>query len=164
MKNLTLTGIILTTALFTGAYAFSRQWPLALTVLGLGLLWGLGQWQQRRELDTPLFLAFIALAALGIYRGVSPFWPFLGTVAALATWDLSRFMDYLGQAEDIEAEATLQQSHLQHLQLTIILSLLLGSAALFFQMNLNFGSAVLLSLLMVVSLSLAVRFIRQGAE
>ena len=164
MKNLTFTGIILTTALFTGVYAFSRQWPLALTALGLGVLWGVGQWQQRRELDSPLFLAFIALAALGIYRGVSPFWPFLGSIAALAAWDLSRFIDYLGQAEDIETEATLQRSHLQHLQFTIALSLLLGSAAMFFEMNLTFGPAVFLSLFMVVSLSLAVRFIRRGSE
>ena len=164
MKNLALIGIILTTVLLTGAYAFSRQWPLALTALGLGVLWGVGQWQQRPELDSPLFLAFIALAALGIYRGVSPFWPFLGSVAALATWDLSRFIDYLGQAEDIEAEATLQRSHLQHLQFTIALSVLLGGAALFFEMNLTFGPAVFLSLLMVVTLSLAVRFIRRGSE
>jgi hypothetical protein len=121
-----------------------------------------GEKQLWRGLASPLFLVLVVLAGLGIYQGATPLWMFLGTVAALITWDLDHFVAYLAQAEEIEAEAALQQAHLKRLQLTTILSLLLGGAALALQLNLNFGFAIFLTLLMVVSLALAVRFIRRG--
>jgi hypothetical protein len=154
--------IILTMGLFIGGFAANRQWDLALAALGVGALWLVGEKQHWRGLASPAFLTLVALAGLGVYRGVAPLWMFLGTVAALISWDLDHFVTYLAQAEDIEAETTLQQAHFKRLQLTAILSLLLGGAALALQLNLTFGLAIFLTLLMVVSLALAVRFIRRG--
>jgi hypothetical protein len=162
MKNLALVGLSLTTLLYIGGYALKQDWLLAFIVLGLGALGLLGQQRQWQELDSPLFLAFTGLAVLGIYRDIPAVWLFLGLVAALATWDLSRFTAYLHQAGDIEAETALKRGHLRRLQFTLILSLLLGGLALTFQTRFNFGPGVFFSLLMVISLSLAVQFIRRN--
>lgn len=162
MQTLLSSGTLLTTGLVAIGCAVGRQWPLALLALGFGVLWLVGQRQGWDGLASPLFLAMVSIAGLGIHWGSPPFWLFLGTVAALATWDLSHFTSYLAQAEEVEAEAALQHGHLNRLRLTVVLSLLLGGAALAFQTPLNFGAAVFLSLLMVLSLGLAVRFIRRG--
>jgi hypothetical protein len=162
MQNLLSIGTILTTALLVGGCMVSRQWSLALLVLGFGAFWLVGQRQGWDDLASPVFLALVSLASLGIYWGASPFWLFLGTVAALATWDLSHFTNYLAQAEEVEAETALHQGHLNRLGLTVILSLLLGGIALVYQTEINFGAAVFLSLFLALSLGLAVRFVRRG--
>src|SRR5262245_21941674 len=125
MKHLLPLSIILATGLIVGGYVSNRQWPLALITLGVGALWLVGYQRRWEGLASPLFVALIILAGLGIYQGVSNQWMFLGTVAALISWDLSHFAGYLAQAEEIEAETTLRQGHLKRLQLTVILSLLL---------------------------------------
>jgi hypothetical protein len=161
MKKLTSTLIALATIFLVWGYSLQRYWTIVWLIVGLGLIWLAGQqWNWRWA--TPLgFVVFAGLAGWGVWLEVSTIWLLLGTIGALTAWDLSRFSERLAQTTHIVGSTTLKQTHFRRLQIAAGLSLLLGIITLESRFQLNFGWAILLSLLMTLTLAWAVGLIRR---
>ncbi len=157
-------GIMFATLVLALGYALGDQWVLASIVTGLGFLWLAGVWHNWDWATSIGLVAFIGLAALGVRLELSAVWMLFGVVASLAAWDLVRFWRRVAHTKLSGQEPSLQHPHFQRLLMVSGLGLLLGGAALSLQINLNFGWAVLLGLLMTISLSWVVGSIRRGGE
>lgn len=164
MKNSVLISIILATLALGLGYGLNLHWMPALLIAGLGILWLVGQWRRWAWTTTFGLVSFIGLAAGGIWRALPPIWMLIGTVAALAAWDLARFLQRMEQVEQVGDRSTLSRAHLQRLLVVTGLGLLPGGLAAGAQLKLNFGWAVLLGFLMVVSLSWVIGSIKREKQ
>ena len=153
MKITTLISIGFATLLLALGYALNAAWLEVFLLLLIGCLWlaGYGRgWTWPASLS---FSLFTGLAAWGVYQGLATGWLLGGLVAALVAWDLDHFAQRLRQAGHVAGEAELKQAHLRRLLIVAGLGLLLGGLALSFQIELNFGWALLLGLLVILGLS-----------
>ncbi len=135
------------------AYALSALWVGSVIILALGLIWLVGQQRQVKWLVDLGLIAFIVMAAFGVWRGVGAGWMLFSTVVALAAWDLAHFARRLGQVDQVVAEARLRQAHLWQLLMTLGLGFVLGGVALSIQLKMELGWLIGLGLLVVVGLS-----------
>jgi len=163
MRYAALIGIAATTLALSLGYGLAREWPTALLTVGAGAVWAVGVWRNRPRVISAGLVAFVGLSALGVSLEFNPFWMLLTTTAALVAWDLANFAGRITQA-NLEVDIPdLQQQHVRRLSLVAGGGLLLGAAALGLQINLTFGRAVLLGLLLAVSLSWLVRRSRRSS-
>jgi hypothetical protein len=124
-----------------------------MVVIGLGLLWLVGQ-RRRLGWSTDLgLISFMAMAAFGVWWGLSAGWMLFGAVTTLAAWDLDRFNRRLASIEPSASDAQLWRNHLQGLLPVAGLGLLLGGLALNIRLELALGWVILLGLLVIFSLS-----------
>ncbi len=117
-------------------------WGLAAASLSVGGLWAVGH---LRGLSVAHggFLGFLTLGALGTLLGWKE--PMLiGTVAALAAWDLDRFARRLRSVGRVEDREGLWALHLRRLLPTLGVGLLLGGIALEGRIALGLWGAILL--------------------
>ena len=123
----------------------------------LGGLWLLGVWRGWGW-TAPLGLgATVALAALGVWMGASGWGALVAVGAALAAWDLQRFLGRLRRAGRVDAEEALVEAHLKRLALVLSVGLGLGGLALSWPVRIGFWWTLLLSLVAVVGLHRALR-------
>ncbi len=162
MKNLSIAAIIIVTFLLAAVYAIAEQWIYGLVIAGLGVIWLFSVWRNFQELISTGLIVFIGVAAWGIYQELSTIWMLIAVVVSLVAWDLARFSQRIAYAEPFAEGAVVQQAHLQRLAMVGGLGLLLGGLALGLQFQLNFGWAVLLGLVMVISLAWVVGRIRRN--
>jgi hypothetical protein len=109
-------------------------------------------------------IVFTASAALGLLRGASTFAMLVGTLAALAAWDLDHFERRLRTAQRVEAQGALIRAHLRRLSIVAGLGLTLGGIALSVQVEITFGWALLLGLLAFLALSGVIAFGQRERE
>jgi hypothetical protein len=88
----------------------------------------------------------------------------LGTVAALAAWDLDHFAFRLQDISRVEQRETLVTAHLQRLALVSGGGLLLGIGALLVQVRFSLGAAVLLGLLAILGLQQFLVMLRRESD
>lgn len=158
--DLTAVAIMAATASLALGYGAgtSRIWMLS--IVALGLLWLIGRRLQRPWVGSLLFIVFIAVAALGLSLGVSPGWMLAAAVAALMAWDLEWFWWRTVRVAHVESERELIRHHMSRLLAAISVGLLLGGLSLDWRIELNFWMALLLGLLAIISLSRALRALR----
>jgi hypothetical protein len=164
LKKLTAITIIVATLALAGGYSLEKRWFFTLGIAVLGLAW---LWAQQRDwhwLTSPALFSFITLAAIAVQQGLSVAWMLLGVIGGLVAWDLGRFAQRLGQTPNVYDISTIEQIHFRRLLLVAGAALFLGLATLKLHVSLNFGWAIFLSLLMVLSLSLVVGLIRRSGE
>ncbi|MCB0163903.1 MAG: hypothetical protein KDI79_06750 [Anaerolineae bacterium] len=156
-------GIIAATLFVSLGYGlgFQRYWQMGFLIVGIGLLWLLGEMRGWAGISEAGLITLIGLAALGIYLDKPAIWMLLGTVVALAAWDASRFDRRLAQTGRVENVASVRWAHWQRLAATGGLGLLLGGLALGLAIPMSFGWAALLGLVAVVSLSWVVGALRR---
>ncbi len=135
------------------AYALSALWVGSVIILALSLIWLVGQQRQVKWLVDLGLIAFIVIAAFGVWWGVGGGWMLFSAVVALAAWDLAHFARRLGQVDQVAAEARLRQAHLWQLLMTVGLGFVLGGVALSIQLKMDLGWLIVLGLLVVVGLS-----------
>lgn len=162
MKVSILISIGLATLGLALGYALHAHWLWAGLAIGLGLGWLVGQgwgWYWPAPVG---FTLLIGLAAWGVWQGLSPGWFLFSTVAALVAWDLANFAQRQQQAAPEARAAGLAGLHLRRLLPVAGLGWLLGYLALNLHFNLSFGWALLLGLLVILGLSRAIGFLKQG--
>jgi hypothetical protein len=163
-ENLISGSIVFTSLVLTLGYGLGGYWLLALGIVGLGFAWLFGQRRAWRWTAAIGFVVVTGLAALGVWFKLSTLWLLLAIVGALTAWDLADFAQRLGQTTNVHQAPVMSRIHVRRLQIAAGLGLLLGLVALGVQVQLNFGWAVFLALLMVISLSWVVGLIRRSRE
>jgi hypothetical protein len=165
IKNIALASILIATLVLALSYVAAGQWTLALTILALGLLWLLSEERNWTWFTSLGLVILISLAAWGIRLELAPIWMLLSTVATLIAWDLAHFSQRLSRTEPSGADLlSLQQTHFRRLLRVAGWGLFLAGSALGIEIGLTFGWALCLGLLLAISLSWVVGFIRRASE
>jgi hypothetical protein len=151
--------VILAAAPLVALYFWIGRWELALA-LGVGaLLWGLSP--ARWQWPSSLALALLGpAAAMGAWLG-APLWALVGLVSALSGWDLERFARQVTWANRVQDLQRHVRQHLLRLAAIDALALALGWSALNVRIDLNFGAALALALLVVLGLAQGIRHLMQ---
>lgn len=145
-------------------YATGQRWIEALLMLAWGTLWLLGQRRGWGGVASLVLFLFTGAAALGLLLGLGSGWMALGVAAALCAWDLDHFARRLRSAGRVERAHELERRHLLRLLVVSGLGFLLMSVALGLQLELGFGAAVFLGLLVVISLGQLVGLLRRESD
>jgi len=107
-------------------------------------------------------LAFVGLAAWGLFVALSAWIALLGLLLALAAWDLMHFVRRQGEALDEASDARMERTHLTRLGLALGIGLVLGGLALVVRVSLDFVVALGIGILAIAALSrLVVAFNRR---
>jgi hypothetical protein len=154
-------------------YAANGEWLGGVAILLIGATWWIAQqrrwppiaanggWPRSASLG---LIVFTASAAFGILRGASTMTMLVGTVAALAAWDLDHFERRLRAAQRAEGRSALIRAHLRRLSIVVGLGLALGGIGLSVQVEITFGWALLLGLLAFLALSGVIAFGQRESE
>jgi hypothetical protein len=161
-KGFLLSMLILSTGALAAGYAgagFLRWTPILLLLAIAGWI---GSFRRIAWLGSAAFTGFIGVSAAGFLLNVSPVALLVGSVAALSAWDLDRFDQRLENVRVDAAVSALEKQHLTRLFLVNGAGLLLAWAALGVKARISFGFLFFLSLIAVLSLSWAVRYLRRS--
>jgi|GEM_PF-1704401 len=176
---LQLAAIGLLTGALGAGYVATGQPGLAIACLVLGLCWAVVDWfgigrsskkktltagvtQKSRRGGDPLtgnfaMLLFSALTAWGVGQKL-PMWLMLIVgLLTLIAWDLGQFSSRMMAVTDAATVTRLERVHLSRLGLALVVSLLLGGAALLVHVPLDFGWALVLGMITMIALN---RFVR----
>jgi hypothetical protein len=159
---ITYTGLIIATTILIWVYSFIGFWLYGVLIALVGLIWAAGIRRNQRGVNLGGLLVFVGSAAYGVRVQAAAIWLLAATVFALIAWDLGEFRHRLAQVEVSGADRQLQAVHLQRLVIVSVVGLLAGAIALGLQVNLTFGWAVLIAVLMVAGLSWLFRLVRGG--
>lgn len=152
------------TVVLAAVFAWAGMWGWVAAVLLLGVLWLAQSWHGQRWMPTLGLLSFTLIALMGAFFNLSSFWLLTGLVATLVAWDLDHFATVLDDVETIHNETTLKGRHFRRLGIVAGLGWLLGVAALNVRFAFGFSITVVLGLVLVASLSSAIRYIRREHE
>jgi hypothetical protein len=164
MKNIALISIGLATLSLALGYGLSSLWAWTPLLVIIGLLWLVGQRYDWAGWPSVGLICFVGAAAWGVWGGAAVGWLLGGTIAALVAWDLAHFSQRLKYGGQVENIAELKRTHLRRLLVVAGLGLLLGGVALSIQIELNFGWALLLGLLAILSLSWIISLTRDKSR
>jgi hypothetical protein len=162
------TSIGLATFALALGYVMGGFWALTVMIVSLGLLWWLGQARNWDWIAPWGLILFVVMAAVGLWLGLAAGWMLLGTVAALAAWDLNHFALRLKSVAWDETLAkrrrALERRHLRRLLIVNGLGLLLSAVALGIKVKFSFGAAFLLGLIAILGLSRAIGFMARELD
>jgi len=162
MKSVRLAFLIslgLSLACMAAAFLSLNGWIQIVIGLSIGVQWALLVWNGRRT-NSFSFLGLMALLVYGAALNLPTIWLLGSLVTLLATWDLGEFTAHLSAFDPDQVSPLLVRNHLNRLLVVAGAGLALGGIALIIKIRLEFGSAVLLGLLVFVGLAGAVRFLR----
>jgi hypothetical protein len=142
-------------------YASAARWGWVAAIILVGLPWLTEPWHGQRWVATMGMLFFVALATAGAIMKLPRLWLFSILTAVLVAWDLDQFSHYLSAVDDVRNETQLIKGHGQRLGIVVLLGWLLSLVALRVQLTFHFILTLALSLLVVVSLSRAIRYTRR---
>lgn len=121
-----------------------------------------GNFRRSAWLGSAAFTGFVGAAAAGFLLNIEPGALLVGTAAALSAWDLDRFDQRLENVRVDAAVLALEKQHLIRLFVVNGAGLLLAWAALGVKARISFGFLFFLSLIAVLSLTWAVRYLRRS--
>jgi hypothetical protein len=157
MRPLTLVCAGLATFALALGFVTQSLWAWAGIAVAIGVLWLAGDWRGWDAVAGPCLAGWVGLAAFGAWWGVISGWMLIGTVAALAAWDLRRFGIRLRDAVAIIDRAELTRAHLRYLAIVAAAGMLFGGIALGTRFELTFGWALLAAVLAVIGVSSVIR-------
>lgn len=163
-ERLSLASIGVATLGLALGYGLSGRWPAAPFLVGLGVLWGVGQVWEKAGASTAGLVLAVSAAASGSWMGVGVGWLLVGTVAALSAWDLDQFEQHLRQAGQVQGRAEMERRHLLRLALAATVGILLGIVALQVQVRLSFLAALLLAAALALGAGELILYLRQGGK
>ena len=162
MRRLIAVAIGLGALGMAATFALAALWGWVVAIVIVGLFWLAEPRHGLRWVATLGLLFFTAAAVVGVLLRLSTFWLLSSLVALLAAWDLGHLRGYLDDVADIRNKAELTRAHLKRLGIVAGLGWFLGVAALGVRLTFDFGWALALGLVVVVSLSRAIR--RMGSK
>jgi hypothetical protein len=157
-------GIVLAAAVLATGYGLNSLWGGVGVALVVGGFWLVGQWRRWGWVASVALVLWIGAAAVGLGMGVGGGWMLVGVVAALAAWDLDRFVWRMRAAGRVEDAGFLEQHHLQRLLTVSGAGLILGAVALSLRIRLGFAAAFLLAFLAVLGLSRVIGFLQREGD
>lgn len=144
--------ILVTTAVFSLAYAFSQHGLIAVFALVSGLFWLAQEYSPHQSAAAPFFLVFMGLSVVGSLNHLPALAMLFGLSTNLAAWDLSRFWNRITSGGKQAMDPMLEQSHLQRLSITLGTGLLAALPPLLVRISISFAAFAGLMLLVVVLL------------
>jgi hypothetical protein len=160
-KNFVSVSIGIATASLAVGYGLESSWTVSGLIMTLGLVWLVSQRFNWPGLPDIGLVATMGVAAFGMWQGIPAGWMLLAAVGALAAWDLAHFERHLALAPPRGNEARLRQEHLRTVAAVAGSGLLLGGAALSFEIKFGLGWAMGLALLVILGLGRIIRAIRE---
>lgn len=152
----------LTALAMGGAFLTLGQWEAAIGVALLAALWAWSQLWGSQGLNNALFAAFLAVATSAVVRGVMPGAMLVGSLGALAAWDLGALKDRLDRAAHATATERLHARHVERLVTALGLGGALGGVALVGSLSLSLGTALGLGVIAIVGLRWLLRTMAQN--
>jgi hypothetical protein len=134
--------------------------PVAIFCLVIGLLWLASQWRRMAWIASLGILAFISMAGVGVWIGLSPFLMACSVLGSLLAWDLADFSRRLQRAASEDDLRQLEKVHLLRSGLLGGTGLILILATLFIHLRISFGWMFLLALVAVLGLVQLVKRLR----
>ncbi|MDX1748049.1 MAG: hypothetical protein R3324_19115 [Halobacteriales archaeon] len=145
-------GIVTTAAIVGGSWLFAGSWIVAGIVVGLAWLWVGGRERGSQRLANAVYGALVAVAAFGVLQDVMPGAMLVGSLVALASWDLDALARRRGEVEHVTERDRLQRRHFEHLSVVLIVGGVLGGAAMLGSVSLSLVGAIGLGAIAVVGL------------
>jgi hypothetical protein len=143
-------------------FALDGRWWVVLACGLVGALWLLQSTRDVELRPTAIFLFLVGACGAGTFLSYNSVWLLTNLVVTLIAWDLDRFTrEFRLTTKDQPSnknEQALFRAHLKRLGIVVLLGWSLGVVALNVRISLNFGSALILSTLSLLSLRLVVRF------
>jgi hypothetical protein len=152
--------VILAAAPLLALFFWLARWEIVLALVLVALLWGLSpiRWEWPGSFALALL---VCAAAAGLWLG-APLWALVGLIAALSGWDLERFTRQLLSAGQVQQRQQHIRRHVLRLAALDTLSLALGWAAMNARVDLNFGAALVLSVLAILGLAYGIRHLMRA--
>ena len=157
-------GVVLAILALSIGYVSNAIWIGAGINLAIGLLWLAGHWRGWDWTADFGLVCCVGLAAFGIWSELPAVWMLVGTVAALAAWDLDHFAERLRSVGNVVGQAELTRSHLVRLLIVGAAGLLLGGIALGVPLELSFGWSVFAGVLAILSLRGLIGLLKREGE
>jgi hypothetical protein len=154
--------VIMAAAPLLALFLWLARWEIALALGVVALLWGLSptRWEWPGSV---MLVLLVCAAAAGLWLG-APLWALVGLTAALSGWDLERFTRQLLSAGQVQERQQHIRRHVLRLAALDALGLVLGWAALNARVDLNFGAALVLSVLAVLGLAYSIRHLMRATS
>jgi len=128
-------------------------WGIIITFI-IGAAWIISIWRGWRGGGIlSMFCLILGISSAALQEDSLRVALLIGTVATLATWDLSAFASVLDSNENISAKDGLIRNHLLRLTSVVILGVVLPLVAFALQFDLKFWQAVLLGIVLLIGLS-----------
>ncbi len=134
-----------------GAVA-AGTWIYALSILPIAILDGFSRRFGWSWCPAALLLAYIALAAGGLFLGLPPALMIAGAAAALFHWELSEPFARDSRAEEIPQAGQFYRQRLRYLGISTATGLLLAELGLFLRVDLPFAGAILAAVILLFSI------------
>lgn len=151
----------LTPAVLALSFGLQGFWIGALAALGLGLGGWIG-WREEMEFWNPdiYFTAAILLTAFGAFLGLMSILLVIAVAAALAGWDLLRFLERIKQSDSFEKIDAFEKPHLAQLGFTLLGGSVTASIVLSAQVQISFTVALVLAGVLIISVGQLIRLLR----
>jgi len=164
ITTLVWVSIILTIGIFILAFLSAGKWGLALLTASLLLLWELGRWSRKVWVINITFVLLLITCVIGYWQGIQFVWLAAGLLATLAAWDLILFDWRIKDAQLVVDQTNLENKHLVRLGFSLGLGAILLIAAVYLEIKLSFGLAILLAALAVLGLVQGVSIFKRSTE
>jgi len=148
--------LLISAGSITSGYLVAGYWMVLPALLGMGLLYLLASRGSDFRAASVLLLGSIILSAIGIMARLASSLMLVGSISALAAWDLMLFNQKMRDIEHREGSALLEQYHIRSLAIALAAGCLLSLAAGNITLNLPFAVVLLLCVLAIGGLFLGI--------
>ena len=134
--------------------------PHAIGVALLGLAWIAAYARGVSWVSNLAFALFVFISIVGIWAKISPWLAFICIASSLTAWDLIAFIQRLALTADKADSQKMERAHFARLGLVIGLGALGYVAVNQMRVNLTFGGAAILALLVIWGVSALIYSLR----
>jgi hypothetical protein len=152
VKEICWTCFFLAIMLSAYFYSYGGYWVPVIACLLLILLWGIGVRLDQPNLITVTLIVFCSLLAIGSFLEIWVGWLVLSMSFMIAAWDLYWFDRRLSSVGEIREANIMFRLHVVRLISASMVGLLLSMTTLIIRVELSFGLALVLSLVIILGL------------
>lgn len=164
MRRIVTVVVGFTVLALAASYAASARWEWVIAITLLGFLWLIEPWHRLAWVSSLGLIFFTVAAVTGLFLGFPASWSLTIQATVLVAWDLDQLKHQLEDVSDVRDEPGILKSHARRLGTVISSGLVLGLVALSVRFTFEFIPTLALGLLIVISLSGALRYVRRESE
>lgn len=155
-----VTASILLAAGFLQAGEMAGVWIM----IGIGGSWVFAQQMGWSWVNSLGFLLYYSMATLGAFLEISALWLIVGAGFALAGWDSALYLIRIENFIDNPRHEILSQRYFYRLIVVISVGMGMGALAALIQLQISFGIAFLLGLIIFLGLGQTIRYLRRESD
>jgi len=152
VKGICWTCFFLAIMLSAYIYSFGGYWIPSIACYLLILLWGIGVHLEKPTLISVTIIVHSLLLAIGTFLEIWVGWLVLSMSFMIAAWDLYWFDRRLSSVGEIRGANIMYRLHIVRLISALMVGLLLSMTTLKIRIELSFGLALVLSLVIILGL------------